>query len=76
MTGADPLPPAVLKRKAVVYVRQSTQAQVETNLESRRRQYELSRALALVPQACYPAVQVQVQFQDNDCGDDELESYG
>src|SRR3954470_397221 len=41
MTGADPLPPAVLKRKAVVYVRQSTQAQVETNLESRRRQYEL-----------------------------------
>src|SRR3954453_21533869 len=41
MTGADPLPPAVLKRKAVVYVRQSTQAQVEANLESRRRQYEL-----------------------------------
>src|SRR3954470_16799196 len=41
MTGADPLPPAVLKRKAVVYVRQSTQAQVQTNLESRRRQYEL-----------------------------------
>src|SRR5215212_957869 len=41
MTGADPLPPAVLKRKAVVYVRQSTPAQVETNLESRRRQYEL-----------------------------------
>src|SRR5215208_4860036 len=41
MTGADPLPPAVLKRKAVVYVRQSTQAQVETNLEGRRRQYEL-----------------------------------
>src|SRR4051795_10778617 len=41
MTGAEPLPPAVLKRKAVVYVRQSTQAQVETNLESRRRQYEL-----------------------------------
>src|SRR5215217_7179303 len=41
MTGADPLPPAVLKRQAVVYVRQSTPAQVETNLESRRRQYEL-----------------------------------
>src|SRR5690242_3564839 len=41
MTGADPLPPAVLKRKAVVYVRQSTPAQVETNPESRRRQYEL-----------------------------------
>src|SRR3954469_13516010 len=41
MTGADPLPPAVLRRKAVVYVRQSTQVQVGTNLESRRRQYEL-----------------------------------
>jgi DNA invertase Pin-like site-specific DNA recombinase len=31
----------VLKRKAVIYVRQSTQAQVQTNLESQRRQYEL-----------------------------------
>jgi hypothetical protein len=35
------LPAAVLKRKAVVYVRQSTQAQVQSNLEGRRRQYEL-----------------------------------
>ena len=41
MTSADLLPAAVLKRKAVVYVRQSTQAQVQTNLESQRRQYEL-----------------------------------
>lgn len=41
MTNADLLPAAVLKRKAVVYVRQSTQAQVQTNLESQRRQYEL-----------------------------------
>jgi DNA invertase Pin-like site-specific DNA recombinase len=41
MTGTDLLPPSVLKRKAVVYVRQSTQAQVQTNLESQRRQYEL-----------------------------------
>lgn len=41
MTGADLLPAAVLKRKAVVYVRQSTQAQVQSNLESQRRQYEL-----------------------------------
>jgi len=41
MTNADLLPPSVLKRKAVVYVRQSTQAQVQTNLESKRRQYEL-----------------------------------
>jgi DNA invertase Pin-like site-specific DNA recombinase len=41
MTTADLLPAAVLKRKAVVYVRQSTQAQVQTNLESQRRQYDL-----------------------------------
>ena len=31
----------MLKRKAVVYIRQSTQAQVQSNLESQRRQYEL-----------------------------------
>lgn len=30
MTGVDPLPKGVLNRKAVVYVRQSTQAQVQT----------------------------------------------
>src|SRR3978361_1752046 len=41
MTNADPLPPTVLSRKAVVYVRQSTQAQVQLNLESQRRQYNL-----------------------------------
>src|SRR5271163_3811978 len=41
MTHADRLPAEVLKRKAVVYVRQSTQAQVQMNLESQRRQYDL-----------------------------------
>jgi excisionase family DNA binding protein len=41
MTGSEILPPAVLQRKAVVYVRQSTPTQVETNTEGRRRQYEL-----------------------------------
>ena len=41
MTSSDLLPVAVLKRKAVVYVRQSSQAQVQANLESKRRQYEL-----------------------------------
>ena len=41
MTTHDALPPAVLQRKAVVYVRQSTAQQVQTNLESQRRQYEL-----------------------------------
>jgi DNA invertase Pin-like site-specific DNA recombinase len=41
MMDGDFLPPAILQRKAVVYVRQSTQVQVEINTESRRRQYEL-----------------------------------
>ena len=42
MTTHDPLLPAVvLQRKAVVYVRQSTPQQVQLNLESQRRQYEL-----------------------------------
>ena len=40
MTNADRLPAPLLQRKAVVYVRQSTQAQVQMNLESQRRQYE------------------------------------
>jgi hypothetical protein len=35
------LPATVLQRKAVVYVRQSTPQQVQSNLESQRRQYEL-----------------------------------
>src|SRR5437870_5734276 len=35
------LPVTVLQRKAVVYVRQSTPQQVQLNLESQRRQYEL-----------------------------------
>jgi excisionase family DNA binding protein len=41
MMGAELMPEALLKRKAVVYVRQSTQTQVQTNLESQRRQYDL-----------------------------------
>lgn len=36
------LPGSVLDRRAVVYVRQSTLIQVEQNLESQRRQYELA----------------------------------
>lgn len=36
------LPPSVLERRAIVYVRQSTGIQVEENLESQRRQYELA----------------------------------
>ncbi|WP_233214176.1 recombinase family protein [Pollutimonas nitritireducens] len=41
MTNANRLPADILKRRAVVYVRQSTQTQVQTNLESKRRQYDL-----------------------------------
>ncbi|MHB1960639.1 MAG: recombinase family protein [Acidobacteriaceae bacterium] len=41
MINAELLPAVVLQRKAVVYVRQSTQAQVQMNLESQRRQYDL-----------------------------------
>ena len=41
MANAEALPAAILKRKAVVYVRQSTPGQVQTHPESRRRQYEL-----------------------------------
>lgn len=41
MGTPEPLPPAVLSRKAVVYVRQSTPGQVQAHGESTRRQYEL-----------------------------------
>ena len=41
MMNADNLPTTVLSRKAVVYVRQSTQTQVQVHLESQRRQYDL-----------------------------------
>ena len=41
MTSAELIPAAVLQRKAVVYVRQSTQSQVMANLEGQRRQYDL-----------------------------------
>ncbi len=40
--SVEVLPAAILKRKAVVYVRQSTQSQVLTNLEGQRRQYDLA----------------------------------
>jgi DNA invertase Pin-like site-specific DNA recombinase len=43
MTTHDALLPAtVLQRKAIVYIRQSTPGQVQVNLESQRRQYELA----------------------------------
>ena len=36
------LPPSVLSRRAIVYVRQSTSLQVTENVESQRQQYELA----------------------------------
>ncbi|WP_426732547.1 recombinase family protein [Myxococcus faecalis] len=36
------LPETVLQRRAIVYVRQSTVAQVQDNVESQRRQYALA----------------------------------
>ncbi len=60
MTTADLLPATVLKRKAVVYVRQSTQGQVQSNLEGKRRQYELVD------------VARQRGFRDNGVIDDDL----
>jgi DNA invertase Pin-like site-specific DNA recombinase len=42
--SAEVLPATLLSRKAIVYVRQSTQTQVQTNLESKRRQYDLVEA--------------------------------
>jgi excisionase family DNA binding protein len=41
LTIAQALPATILQRRAIVYVRQSTQSQVMTNLESQRRQYDL-----------------------------------
>jgi len=41
MRTSDSLPASVVRRKAVVYVRQSTAGQVKENLESQRRQYDL-----------------------------------
>ena len=41
MRMSDSLPTSVVRRKAVVYVRQSTPGQVHENLESQRRQYGL-----------------------------------
>lgn len=41
MRTSDALPDSVIRRKALVYVRQSTPGQVRENLESQRRQYDL-----------------------------------
>ena len=55
MSAPDLLPASVLRHKAVVYVRQSTPGQVQQNLESQRRQYEL---VALARRYGFDAVDV------------------
>ena len=60
MTTVDRLPTSLLRRKAVVYVRQSTQSQVMVNLESGRRQYDLAE------------VARQHGFQDVEVVDDDM----
>src|SRR5580704_19103297 len=61
MTSSELIPAAVLNRKAVVYVRQSTPSQVMTNLESQRRQYDL---VELARQRGF----VDVEIIDDDLG--------
>lgn len=66
MTSAEMIPAAILKPKAVVYVRQSTQSQVMTNLESQRRQYDL---VDVARQRGF----VDVEIIDDDLGRSEAE---
>lgn len=61
MSDTDLLSAAVLRRKAVVYVRQSSQTQVQVNLEGQRRQYDL------VEEACRRGFQ-HVEVIDDDLG--------
>ena len=42
MRTSEALPASVIRRKAVVYVRQSTPRQVQENLESQPRQYDVA----------------------------------
>jgi len=61
MTELSKISPSHRARLAVVYIRQSTQAQVECNRESTQRQYQLQ---AFAAQLGWPAAQIQVIDQD------------
>ena len=74
MTSAEMIPAVILKRKAVVYVRQSTQSQVMTNLEGKRRQYDLvdvARQHGFVDVEIIDATFVEVPRQRNSRDDNE-----
>src|SRR5215510_4484745 len=61
MSSSELIPAGILQRKAVVYVRQSSQSQVLTNLESQRLQYDLVR---IARQRGF----VDIEVIDNDLG--------
>ncbi len=61
MTELSKITPSQLSRLAVVYVRQSTNAQVECNRESTERQYQLRTFAA---QLGWPAAAIRVIDQD------------
>ena len=61
MTNSELIPADILQRKAVVYVRQSSQSQVLTNLESQRLQYDL---VNIARQRGF----VDIEVIDNDLG--------
>jgi DNA invertase Pin-like site-specific DNA recombinase len=61
MTELGKITPSHLARLAVVYIRQSTNAQVECNRESTERQYQLRTFAA---QLGWPAVAIRVIDQD------------
>lgn len=61
MTEPSKISPSHRARLAVVYIRQSTQAQVACNRESTQRQYQLQ---ALAAQLGWPAALIQVIDQD------------
>ena len=61
MTDFSKITPSHLARLAVVYIRQSTQAQVASHRESTERQYQLQ---AFAAQLGWPAAQTRVIDQD------------
>jgi DNA invertase Pin-like site-specific DNA recombinase len=61
MTEYSKITPSHLARLAVVYIRQSTNAQVESNRESTARQYDLQ---AFAAQLGWPLAHIRVIDQD------------
>ena len=62
MNSTGLIPVQILKRKAIVYVRQSTQSQVMTNPVSQRRQYDL---VDIARQHGFADIEVSRPHRDN-----------